>query len=235
MKKAVLVLATLSVFSGQAMACSVVGHVPAADSDIIGLSWGFDGTVWTSHGSSASLHKDKIVQSDMNGNVLKVIRTPGGGTWGGGLTFDGQDLWCADYWDGKIYRINTTGRIEHTIKAPEGLSGIVRAKWNLWAASSISKKIYQINPANGAILKTLNAPGWQNSTFVISYGLAWDGVYLWVSTNDSFYKIDPGSGAILYSCLADQNNIITAITWDGEHILTGLYVMSIALARFNVD
>ena len=83
--------------------------------------------------------------------------------------------------------------------APYGLEWI---SGKLWDCDLWSQTIYQLDPANGAVLRTIPAPdAW-------SKDLAFDGNYLFVCGNNQsrIYKVDTATGSLLGSFLAPGDN-----------------------------
>ena len=102
-----------------------------------------------------------------------------------GLEFVGNYLWLADYSEGKIYKLDTSGNVlgsfDHPGIAPEGLA----FDGNLLLISdSGHDKIYKTD-LSGNVLASFNSP---DSSIE---GLAFDGNYLWVAgtAENKIYKM----------------------------------------------
>src|SRR5882757_7144809 len=133
----------------------------------------------------------------------------------GGVSFDGQHVWFAsgdkinalDPASGKILRsiqlaedriqkINPqTGRVVTTIPAPGGGgSGLTWAEGTLWMGRHRERKIIQLDPETGAVLRTI-----ESNRFVT--GVTWVDGELWHGTweNDEseLRHVDPKTGEVL--------------------------------------
>ncbi len=156
------------------------------------------------------------------GEVIQSFDTPG--SYPTGLTFDGTNLWLADYQTDKLYAIDpVTGKVVKTIEAPaywpEGLAWDGEALWNADVKGGIplsenyAGKIYRINPEDGTILKTIMAP---SST---PRGLTWDGKYLWCVDSDSeeVIQFSPDDGTTIRSFSSPASDP-RGITFDGKYL-----------------
>src|SRR6516165_1014229 len=112
-----------------------------------------------------------------------------------GTTFDGRHLFqiAGD----RIQKIDPkTGRVVATIPAPEGggNSGLAWAEGSLWVGKYRDRKIHQVDPETGAILRTI-----ESNRFVT--GVTWVDGELWHGTledNESeLRRVDPESGDVL--------------------------------------
>jgi glutamine cyclotransferase len=112
-----------------------------------------------------------------------------------GTAFDGQHLFqiAAD----RIQKIEpATGRVLATIPAPGGGSdsGLAWAEGTLWVGHYRERKIHQIDPETGAILRTI-----ESNRFVT--GVSWVDGELWHATLESdqsdLRRVDPRTGKVL--------------------------------------
>jgi glutamine cyclotransferase len=112
-----------------------------------------------------------------------------------GTAFDGKHLYqlAAD----RIQKIDpVSGRVVATIPAPGrgGDSGLTWAEGSLWVGHYRDRKIHQIDPKSGAILRTI-----ESNRFVT--GVTWVDGELWHGTwegeQSELRHIDPDSGEIL--------------------------------------
>jgi hypothetical protein len=105
-------------------------------------------------------------------------------------------------------------------KIGEGLGLTWSLAWDgdhLWTAT-VWGTIHELDPATGAVLSTLMAPGPQ------PWGMTYDGTHLWVVdfAERRISKLDPATGAELATFpTPDPVGGAKGITWDGTH----LYVM----------
>jgi hypothetical protein len=74
----------------------------------------------------------------------------------------------------------------------------------LFAADAFQDKIFELNPATGAVIKSVPVPG---DTF-ITMGLAFDGKTLWFLSDDTdtLYRLNPDTGAVLGSTALAQGS-----------------------------
>ncbi|WP_430391799.1 DUF5074 domain-containing protein [Dyella sp. 20L07] len=112
-----------------------------------------------------------------------------------GTAFDGQHLFQIA--EACIQKIDpSTGHVLATIPAPGGGSdsGLAWAEGSLWVGQYRDRKIHQINPETGAILRTI-----QSNRFVT--GVTWVDGELWHGTwegdESTLRHIDPDTGDVL--------------------------------------
>jgi glutamine cyclotransferase len=112
-----------------------------------------------------------------------------------GTAFDGEHLFQIA--EDRIQKIDPkTGRVLATIPAPGGGgdSGLAWAEGSLWVGQHRGRKIHQINPETGAILRTIE------SSRVVT-GVTWVDGELWHGTwegdESDVRRIDPQTGEVL--------------------------------------
>jgi glutamine cyclotransferase len=111
-----------------------------------------------------------------------------------GTAFDGKHLFQIT--NDRIQKIDPqTGRVLATIPVPgAGCSGLAWAEGSLWVAQYEHRKIYQVNPETGAVLRAI-----ETSRFVT--GVTWVDGELWHGTWDDdgsdLRRIDPRTGEVL--------------------------------------
>jgi glutamine cyclotransferase len=112
-----------------------------------------------------------------------------------GTAFDGQHLFQIA--DARITKIDPrTGQVLATIPAPGagGDSGLAWAEGSLWVGHHRARKIYQVDPETGAILRTI-----ESNRFVT--GVSWVDGELWHGTwegeESDVRRIDPATGEVL--------------------------------------
>jgi sugar lactone lactonase YvrE len=132
-----------------------------------------------------------------------------------GLTYDGKNLWLADYKADKLSCINTlNGEIVREIPSPGFWpTGLAWDGKYLWNADEKQKKIFKIDPQSGEILFTIDSPS-DNPQ-----GLAWDGKTLWVSDSKikKIMMIDLSDGTAIKSIDAPANSA-GGLTFDGTYL-----------------
>jgi outer membrane protein assembly factor BamB len=146
----------------------------------------FDGQhVWFAAG-------DKLHAFDpATGRIVRSLAVAGHA----GTAFDGQHLFQLA--EDRIQKIDAkTGRVLATIPAPGrgGDSGLTWAEGTLWVGHYRDRKIYQIDPETGAILRTI-----ESNRFVT--GVTWVDGELWHGTwegdESDVRRIDPRTGKVL--------------------------------------
>ena len=131
-----------------------------------------------------------------------------------GLTYDGNNLWVADYQKHLLICIDPkTGETVKEIPSP-GLwpLGLAWDGTNLWNIDKYQRRIFKIDPDNGTILSAIGTPSGS------SEGLTWVGNTLWVtdSRSDEIMKIDLSDGTAVKTFSAPDSDI-RGITYDGTY------------------
>lgn len=135
---------------------------------------------------------DKLTAIDpSNGTIQRTIDVSADA----GTAFDGQHLYQLA--EDRIQKIDVqTGRIVATIPAPGdgGDSGLAWAEGRLWVGHYRSRKIHEIDPDTGKILRTI-----ESNRFVT--GVTWVDGELWHGTwegdESDVRRIDPQTGEVL--------------------------------------
>ncbi len=146
----------------------------------------------------------------VTGNETDAIDVPAHA----GSAFDGTYLYQIA--DGKIRKIDpATKRVVATIPAPGngGDSGLAWAEGSLWVGEHKARKIHQIDPDTGAVLRSI-----QSNRFVT--GVTWVDGELWHATweNDEsdLRRIDPRTGAVLERLAMPAGAGISGLESDGK-------------------
>jgi len=111
-----------------------------------------------------------------------------------GTAFDGQHLFQISV--DRIQKVDpNTGDVIASVPTPDGgASGMAWAEGSLWVGQHRSRKIHQVDPESGAILRTI-----ESNRFVT--GVTWVGDELWHGTweadQSELRKVDPKSGEVL--------------------------------------
>jgi glutamine cyclotransferase len=133
-----------------------------------------------------------------------------------GTAFDGKHLYQIA--EARIDKIDpATGRVVASIPAPgQGRdSGLAWAEGSLWVGQHRDRKIHQIDPATGAIQRTI-----ESNRFVT--GVTWVDGELWHGTweNDSsdIRRIDPQSGAVLERLQMPPGVNVSGLESDGADL-----------------
>src|ERR1043165_3261930 len=151
----------------------------------------------------------------------------------GGVTYDGHHVWFAGgdrltAFDGRqlfqlaesrIQKIDpATGRVLGTIPAPGGGgdSGLAWAEGTLWVGEYRARKIHQVDPETGAILRTL-----ESNRFVT--GVTWVDGELWHGTleNDEseLRRVDPDTGEVRARLAMPRGVEVSGLESDGRDLL----------------
>ncbi len=130
-----------------------------------------------------------------------------------GTAFDGRHLFqiAGD----RIQKIDAgTGRVLATLPAPGGGgdSGLAWAEGSLWVGVYRERKIHQVDPVTGAVLRTI-----ESNRFVT--GVTWVDGELWHGTwegeESELRRIDPASGAVLDSVAMPPGTGVSGLESDG--------------------
>jgi outer membrane protein assembly factor BamB len=165
----------------------------------------FDGGhIWFASGES-------IVALDPDsGAVVRELATAADA----GTAFDGTHLY--QIVEGRIDKINpVNGEILATIPAPGhgGDSGLTWAEGTLWVGEYRARKIHQINPATGAILRTI-----ESDRFVT--GVTWDDGELWHGTwegdESELRQVDPENGTVRERLRMPPGIFVSGLESDGK-------------------
>lgn len=147
------------------------------------------------------------------GDILQVIKTPG--PCPTGLAFDGKNLWLADSFLDKIFKIDPeTGKVLKTLDSPgfhpEGLAWDGK---NLWHVDAGEKLVYCLDPETGIVLKAVES----NSS--APRDLAWDGEYLWMTDfrSDILLKVSPIDGMMVQN-FPSPGGEVAGLAFDGKYL-----------------
>jgi glutamine cyclotransferase len=144
-----------------------------------------------------------------SGKILRSIDVPAHA----GTAFDGEHLYQLG--ENRIQKIDPiSGRVLATIPAPGGGrdSGLTWAEGTLWVGQYRDRKIHQIDPQTGAILRTI-----ESNRFVT--GVTWVDGDLWHGTwegdESDLRRIDPRSGEVLQSLEMPPGTFVSGLESDG--------------------
>ena len=168
----------------------------------------FDGRyVWLATG-------DKLSALDpASGELVRAIDVPAHA----GTAFDGRYLWqiAGD----RIQKIDPpTGRVLETIPAPGGSgdSGLAWAEGSLWVGRYRERSIYEIDPATGAILRTLHSNRFVTGVTWVD-GELWHGT--WEDDESELRRIDPRSAEVVESLVLPPGATVSGLESDGAELL----------------
>ncbi len=177
------------------------GPFPGVD-HVHGVS--FDGRhVWLAAG-------DRLEALDPDsGKMVRTLDVAGHA----GTAFDGRHLFQIA--EDRIQKIDpASGRVLATIPAPGGGrdSGLAWAEGTLWVGQYRERKIHQINPETGAVLRTL-----ESNRFVT--GVTWVDGELWHGAREGdendLRRIDPQTGEVLEQLDMPPGAAVSGLESDG--------------------
>jgi glutamine cyclotransferase len=191
------------------------GAAPTRPAEIVREYGPFDGVasiggvthdgqrVWAAAGA-------KIVAFDpASGQVTRTLERAGDA----GTAFDGTHLYQLA--EARIDKIDpVTGAVVASIPAPGkgGDSGMAWAEGSLWVGQYRDRKIHQVDPATGKVLRTI-----ESNRFVT--GVTWVDGELWHGTwegdESDIRHIDPDSGAVLERLEMPAGTAVSGLESDG--------------------
>jgi hypothetical protein len=131
-----------------------------------------------------------------------------------GTAFDGQHLFqiAGD----RIQKIDPeTGRVVSSIAAPGGAgdSGLTWAEGALWIGRYRERKIYQLDPNTGDILRTIASDRFVTGVTFVESEL-WHGT--WENDESELRRVDPHSGAVLERLTMPEGAMVSGLESDGK-------------------
>ncbi|MBU65795.1 MAG: glutamine cyclotransferase [Cupriavidus sp.] len=130
-----------------------------------------------------------------------------------GTAFDGRYLFQIS--ESHIQKIDPqTGRVVGTIPAPGhgNDSGMAWAEGSLWVGEYRARKIHQIDPETGHVLRTLNSDRFVTGVTWVD-GQLWHGT--WEGDQSELRRIDPQSGKLLESIEMPPGVGVSGLEADG--------------------
>ncbi|HZQ69335.1 MAG TPA: glutamine cyclotransferase [Terriglobales bacterium] len=131
-----------------------------------------------------------------------------------GTAFDGRHLFQIA--ENCIHKIDPmSGRVLATIPAPGegGDSGLAWAEGTLWVGNYRKRKIYQVDPESGAVLRTI-----ESNRFVT--GITWVDGELWHATwegeESDIRRINPQTGEVQESLAMPDGIYVSGLESDGR-------------------
>ena len=131
-----------------------------------------------------------------------------------GTAFDGQHIFQIA--ESRIQKIDPkSGRVLETIPVPGngGASGLTWAEGSLWVGHYGNRKIYQVDPETGVVLRTL-----ESNRFVT--GVTWVDGELWHATwegeESDLRWVDPPTGEVLERFEMPAGVYVTGLESDGR-------------------
>ena len=167
----------------------------------------FDGTqVWFARGESL------VAIDPESGKINREIAV----TADAGTAYDGKYLWQLA--DARIQKIDPhSGKVVATIPAPgQGRdSGLTWAEGTLWVGEYRARKIHQIDPETGALLRTI-----ESDRFVT--GVTWANGELWHATleeeQSELRRVQPETGEVLERLELPAGVVVSGLESDGHGV-----------------
>lgn len=170
-----------------------------------GVTWD-GGRVWAATGRAL------IAIDPASGDVVHTLAHAGDA----GMAFDGTHLYqiVGSY----IKKIDPeSGQVAASIRVPgEGqVSGLAWAEGSLWVGEYQDRKIHQINPDTGAVIRTM-----ESNRFVT--GITWVDGELWHGTwedeESDIRRVAPDSAAVLERLVMPQGTGVSGLESDGAGV-----------------
>ena len=130
-----------------------------------------------------------------------------------GTAFDGKHLWQVT--EQRIDKIDAaSGRVVGSIPAPGGGrdSGLAWAEGSLWVGQYRDRQIHQIDPATGAVLRTIESDRFVTGVTWVD-GELWHGT--WEGGQSELRHIDPDDGAVLERLEMPAGTGVSGLESDG--------------------
>ena len=164
----------------------------------------FDGRhVWLATGAALS------ALDPASGKIVRAIEVPAHA----GTAFDGKHLFQIS--DSRIRKIDAkSGRVLATIPAPGGGgdSGLAWAEGTLWVGQYRERKIHQIDPETGTILRTIESNRFVTGVTWVE-GELWHGT--WEGEASELRRLDPQSGAVMERLELPRGISVSGLEADG--------------------
>jgi glutamine cyclotransferase len=144
-----------------------------------------------------------------SGQLLRTIDVPARA----GTAFDGTHIFQIA--DDRIQKIDmASGRVLRVLASPPGggSSGLAWAEGSLWLGRYTERKIYQLDPETGAVLRTI-----ESNRFVT--GVTWVDGELWHGTwegdESEIRHIDAQTGEVIEALVMPQGTGVSGLEADG--------------------
>ncbi|MBX3653072.1 MAG: hypothetical protein KF686_02730 [Ramlibacter sp.] len=133
-----------------------------------------------------------------------------------GTAFDGKHLYQIA--ESRIDKIDpATGQVLASIPAPGGGgdSGLTWAEGSLWVGQYRDRRIHQINPETGALIRSIESNRFVTGVTWVE-GELWHGT--WEAEESELRRIDPQSGAVLDRLAMPQGMGVSGLESDGQDL-----------------
>ncbi|AEG92895.1 Vgb family protein [Ramlibacter tataouinensis] len=168
----------------------------------------YDGTrVWAATGAQL------LAIDPRSGEVTRSLQRTGDA----GTAFDGKHLWQIA--ESRIDKIDpATGDVVASIPAPGGGgdSGLTWAEGSLWVGNYRGRRIHQIDPATGAIQRTIESNRFVTGVTWVD-GELWHGT--WEADESELRRVDLRSGEVLDRLQMPPGTGVSGLESDGADLL----------------
>ncbi|MBB4004840.1 PQQ-binding-like beta-propeller repeat protein [Aurantimonas endophytica] len=143
-----------------------------------------------------------------SGEIVRTLDVPADA----GTAFDGRYLYQIA--DDRIQRIDPAdGSIVGTIPAPGGGdSGLAWAEGTLWVGQYRDRKIHQLDPRTGAILRTIESNRLVTGVTWLD-GELWHGA--WVDDGSELRRLDKSTGEVVERLVLPTGTMVSGLESDG--------------------
>jgi len=144
-----------------------------------------------------------------SGAILRRLEQPSDA----GTAFDGKHFWQIA--EARIDKIEAaTGRVLKSIPAPGSGSdsGLTWAEGSLWVGQYRDRRIHQVDPETGAIVRTIESDRFVTGVTWVD-GELWHGT--WEGDESELRHIDPADGAVLERLEMPQGTGVSGLESDG--------------------
>jgi hypothetical protein len=134
-----------------------------------------------------------------------------------GTAFDGNHFFQLA--GGLIQKIDPhTGAVLSTIASPaaEGSAGLTWAEGTLWVAHHRERKIHQIDPSSGKVLRTIETTRFVTGVTFVD-GELWHGT--WEGEESDLRRVSPDTGEVLEVLAMPDGKVVTGLESDGRDLL----------------
>lgn len=131
-----------------------------------------------------------------------------------GTAFDGAHLYQIA--DGRIQKVDPlSGKILSSIPAPggEGVSGLAWAEGSLWVGAYRDRKIHQVDPDTGKVLRTIDSNRYVTGVTWVD-GELWHGT--WEAEESELRRVEPGTGEVLEAVEMPAGVGVSGLESDGR-------------------
>ena len=178
---------------------------PSTECRVHGVSW--DGhQVWAATGTQI------LAIDPASGQTVRAIDA----TSDAGTAFDGTHLYQIA--ESRIDKIEpATGKVVHSIPAPgQGSdSGLTWAEGSLWVGQYRDRRIHQIDPATGAIRRTIESNRFVTGV-TFAQGDLWHGT--WEGEESELRRIDKTTGEVLERLAMPAGTGVSGLESDGADL-----------------